>query len=181
MQWNNIQFHIHVCTNAKITCWAEEEHIWLVQVWVDVIGDCHLGVGKGGELLCVSWTHVTVDVIKKDCKRAAAQSSYLPTRMHTNNSERPQLRGKTLGNLLQFWPRYVEQSLLFKTDAVVIPNLWHHSRLAGCLLFNMNSYWKWKWGYPFDSHILYSQSSWLTKLLLPPPPSPSPTPPTHLI
>ena len=47
--------------------------------------------------------------------------------------------------------------------------------------FNMNSYRKWKWGYPFDSHILYSQSSWLTKLLLPPPPSPSPTPPTHLI
>ena len=108
---NNIRYqfgiatHIHICTNAKITCWTEEEDVWLVQVWVDVIGDCHLGVGKGGELLCVSWTHVTVDVIKEDCKRAAAQSSYLPTRMHTNNSE---LKGKTLGNPLQFW-QHVER------------------------------------------------------------------------
>lgn len=77
------------------------------------------------------------------------------------------------------------KSLLLKTDAVVIPNLWHLSRLSGCLRFNVNS--SQKWGYPFnqdtllpfwgvglifyrtciqfpctnDSHILHSQSSYM--------------------
>ena len=82
---------------TRYTCWAEEEHIWLVQVRVNVIGDRHLGVGKGGKLLRVSRTHVAVDVIKQYCKGTAAQSRYLPTRICTNNSGLPMVEGRNPG------------------------------------------------------------------------------------
>lgn len=47
------------------TCGTEEEGLRFSQVPVRLIGDGHLSVGEGAESLFISWTHLSLDVIKK--------------------------------------------------------------------------------------------------------------------
>ena len=56
------------------TGWTEEEDIGSVEMAVELVGDGHLGVGKGGEHLVVCWTQLRLNVVKQDGKRVTTQS-----------------------------------------------------------------------------------------------------------
>lgn len=52
---------------------AEKEDGWFTQEPVDLVGDCDLSAGEGGEGLAVGLTHGVIDVVEQNGKRLAAQ------------------------------------------------------------------------------------------------------------
>lgn len=61
------------CQLRNPTCGAEKEDRWFTQEPVDLVGDCNLSVGEGGEGLAVGLTHGVIDVVKQNGKGLAAQ------------------------------------------------------------------------------------------------------------
>lgn len=50
------------------TGWTEEEDVGSVEMAVELVGNGHLGVGKGGEHLVVGRTQFRLNVVKQDGK-----------------------------------------------------------------------------------------------------------------
>lgn len=65
------------CQLRNPTCGAEKEDRRFTQEPVDLVGDCNLSVGEGGEGLAVGMTHGVIDVIKQNGKGLAAQVWHL--------------------------------------------------------------------------------------------------------
>lgn len=65
------------CQLRNPTCRAEKEDRWFTQEPVDLVSDCNLSVGEGGEGLAVGLTHGVINVIKQNGKGLAAQVGHL--------------------------------------------------------------------------------------------------------
>lgn len=59
----------HACSFSSFLCEptrrTKEEGLGFSQVLVHCISDGHLSVGEGAEGLFISWTHLSLDVIKQ--------------------------------------------------------------------------------------------------------------------
>lgn len=59
------------------TCRTEEEVLRFFQMLVQVIRDNHLSMSEGAESPFISWTHLTLNVIKQQSEAAAAKLLHL--------------------------------------------------------------------------------------------------------